>query len=392
MSNRLLLVFGLAALVFLAGCGGASGPDVLIQRDNRDLRGELQGCTPETCILNRKSVSRSSIDWIGLRRQPPPPQAQNTTADEVHLSDSSVQIGKLLAINSTNVIMDKGTYSRDQVEWIHLGGLGTQGEAPKEKEGNTGEESAKSCPADRPLGGRVQLDYVERFFPQFYVGPAESQNRIRLWFPLVPAYKPYVIQNKVVQSSWSAPYELAASVLNYEIDTSGYTAGFNNRDCKVPAQSRHGSIQFGDYDSSRAHPGLRAVRFRSLYPDLTIQLPKEIGDPWPDQGICRDRAHPDQTSQAAAHQIMSQLEFRPETCGTFPNSFCTNAGYCSLGHTIADPSAMRECIAHPEKYAVIPFSGSGTHSGEFEDSPTVQVKWEVCCGCGTRPEAGPAPD
>jgi hypothetical protein len=201
-----------------------------------------------------------------------------------------------------------------------------------------------------------------------------------------------VVQGKEMQSSPTAPYELAASVINYEVSTSGYTSGEHDRDCKVPAQSRHGSIRFGDYDSSHVHPALKFIRFLALHPALTVQEPDEVDSPWPDQGVCRDRAHPDQTAQATAPSIMSNIEIRPETCGTLPYSFCTNAGYCSLGHTIADPSAMRECIAHPEKYAVIPFSGSGTHSGEFEDSPTVQVKWEVCCGCGTRPEAGPAPD
>jgi hypothetical protein len=390
-SDKLLGVFGLAALAVLAGCSGASGPDVLIQRDNRELRGELQSCTADVCMLNSKPIARSSIAWIGLRRQPPPPQAQNATSDEVHLSDSSVQFGKLLTINSTNVITDKGVFSRTQVEWIHLGGAET-GEEHKNNEGNLSDESAKSCPADRPLGGRVKLDYVTRFSPHFYVGPAESQNRILLWFPLVPAYKPYVFQNKVVETSRTARYELAASVLNYEISTSGYTSSYKDSDCKVPAQSRNGSIQFGDYDASHTHPGLRFIRFRALYPDLTIQGPKEIDAPWPDQGICRDRAHPDKTYQATAPSIMSDLDIGPESCGTLPNNFCTNAGYCSLGHTIADPSVMRECLARPEKYTVIPFAGSGTHSGEFDDFPSVQVKWEVCCGCGTKPETGPAPD
>ena len=121
MSNTHLRLLGLAALAVLAGCSGARGPDVLIQRDNRDLRGALQSCTADVCTLDRKSIARSSIAWIGLHKQPPPPQAQNAVSDELHLSDGSVQLGKLIAVDATNAVMDKGVYSRDRVDWIHLG-------------------------------------------------------------------------------------------------------------------------------------------------------------------------------------------------------------------------------------------------------------------------------
>lgn len=387
MSDPFFLRLGWAALAVLAGCGGPSGPDVVLQHDHQVLRGALQSCTAEVCTLNSKTIARSSIDWIGLRRQPPPPGAQSAVADEVHLTDGSVHSGKLVTVDAATVVMDSEAYPRDRVEWIHFGNSGSAQEPPK-----TAEHAAQFCPVDRPLGGRVMIDYVERFGPSFYVGPAESQNRIWLWFPLVPAYKPYVVQGKEMQSSPTSPYELAAPSLNYEVSTSGYTSSTSGSDCKVPAQSRNGSIRFGDYDSSHVHPGLKFIRFRALYPDLTIQEPDEVDSTWPDPGVCRDRAHPDQTGLATPPGIMSYVEIRPEICGTMPNSFCTNAGYCSLGHTIADPSARQECSQRPEKHTVIPFSGTGTHAGEFDDFPSVHVKWEVCCGCGTRPDTGSAPD
>jgi hypothetical protein len=391
LSDAFFLRLGWAALALLAGCSGPGGPDVVIQHDHQVLRGALQRCTAEACTLNGKTIARSSIDWIGLRRQPPPPGAQSAVADEVHLTDGSVHSGTLVTVDAATVVMDSGAYPRDRVEWIHLGKSET-GEVPTATEGNPGDASAKFCPVDRPLGGRVMIDYVERFGPSFYVGPAESQNRIWLWFPLVPAYQPYVVQGKEMQSSPTAPYELAAPTLNYEVSTTGYTSSTSGSDCKVPAQSRNGSIRFGDYDAAHVHPGLKFIRFRALYPDLTVQEPDEVDSPWPDQGVCRDRAHPDQTALATAPSIMSEVEIGPDSCGKMPNNFCANPGYCSLGHTIADPSARQECLARPEKHAVIPFSGTGTHSGEFDEFPSVHVKWEVCCGCGTRPDTGAAPD
>ena len=377
-------------LVLLAGCHGASGPDVLIEHNNQNLRGALQGCTADDCTLDQKPVPRSAIDWIGFRNQPPPPQAESAVADEVHLTDASVHPGRLVSVDAAKVATESGDYPRDRVAWIHLATSAT-GEAPVKNTEGSGEESAQFCPVDRPLGGRVQVDYVQRFDPSFYVGPAESQNRIKLRFRLVNAYKPYEVQGRMVYTSSSAPYEFAASTLDYEVSTSGYTSNAHGQDCKVPAQSRHGSIRFGDYGPDHNHPGLKFVWFRSLHPNLEVQEPDEVDAPWPDQGTCRDQAHPDNTSLAAAPGIMSNFEVRPESCGTLPYNFCADAGYCSLGHTIADPSAMKECLAHPGKHVILPFEGTGTHSGKFDFYPSVQAKWEICCGCGENPDSGPSP-
>jgi hypothetical protein len=78
------------------------------------------------------------------------------------------------------------------------------------------------------------------------------------------------------------------------------------------------------------------------------------------------------------------------------------AVHCDEGHLVCVPGTAcageideaqhQDCILRPDRYAVVPFTGSevarwdhgGTHIA-------TQIRWQVCCGCG-EPPSGPPPD
>lgn len=68
--------------------------------------------------------------------------------------------------------------------------------------------------------------------------------------------------------------------------------------------------------------------------------------------------------------------------------------------TFADPTGCQDrntdCMQHPERYAVIPFSGHSvwTDPRPRADFPRVEMTWDICCGCNaTQPEPqAPLPD
>lgn len=94
--------------------------DVVITSEPDVLKGRLLGCGAEHCSLDGVAIDRRGIVWIGLAVAPPPPTATQTAFDEVHRSDGSVEVAKLLGVNSREVVTERGSYPRSEVQWIHL--------------------------------------------------------------------------------------------------------------------------------------------------------------------------------------------------------------------------------------------------------------------------------
>lgn len=94
--------------------------DVVITSRAEVLKGRLLGCVAEHCSLDGVAIDRRDIVWIGLSVVLPPPMATQTAVDEVHRYDRSVEVTKLLGINSRQVVTERGSYPRSDVKWIHL--------------------------------------------------------------------------------------------------------------------------------------------------------------------------------------------------------------------------------------------------------------------------------
>ena len=78
-----------------------------------------------------------------------------------------------------------------------------------------------------------------------------------------------------------------------------------------------------------------------------------------------------------------------EECSNPVHSACVAPTVC----VEAPDDQRRDCILHPDRYAVIPFSGSGRvgDASPGGTDVTTDRKWEVCCGCG-EPPSGPPPE
>jgi len=74
------------------------------------------------------------------------------------------------------------------------------------------------------------------------------------------------------------------------------------------------------------------------------------------------------------------------------STVCTPPTICQF---TKDPAVQRDCVAHPERYAVIPFNGdysivrSDLLGADIADKAS--VKWAVCCGCGESAPNLPGP-
>lgn len=94
--------------------------DLVITWDAEVLNGRLLGCVAEYCSLDGVAIDRRGIAWIGLSAVPPPPAPTQTASDELHRSDGSVEVARLVGINSREVVTERGSYPRPEVQWIHL--------------------------------------------------------------------------------------------------------------------------------------------------------------------------------------------------------------------------------------------------------------------------------
>ena len=95
--------------------------DLLILRSGAVEKGELKSYFGDRCQLGASSISRDQIAWIGFSTAiATPPAITGPADDEVHLRDGTVQTGRLVAVSLSQVVTEKRSYNRSQIEWIHL--------------------------------------------------------------------------------------------------------------------------------------------------------------------------------------------------------------------------------------------------------------------------------
>jgi hypothetical protein len=133
-----------AAVLVLAalGCGGGSGPDLLIDRAGRVERGVLDGCGVERCTFAGAPRPRATIVWLGLGvEHATPPALGDPMHDEVHLVTGSVERVRVLSIDSDRLTAAGATFPRREVTWVYLAGGGV----PPEGEEVSGSRAAAGC-------------------------------------------------------------------------------------------------------------------------------------------------------------------------------------------------------------------------------------------------------
>ena len=393
--------------------------DLLILRSGAIERGELKSYFGDRCQFGVSNISRDQIAWIGFSTAiATPPAISDPAHDEVHLRDGTVQTGRLVAVRLSQVVTEKKSYNRSQIAWIALAAGGESSPLPGEirhpeiKDGGkpeSGQPSAsppasppgkespvpseapsatrsprppndavKPCPADKPLGGHIEVKYVSNPY-----GGHDCQGTIRtvLRFPLV--------DNSPSTSPWSSRLwtGFSAPELNYDVSSAGCvdTPG-DDLTCQAAGGRRTGKVTLGTIGRlgfSRGNVGY--VIFKPVKPEIAFEvLPDEIHTAFTTPLTCE----PFNRGGMKASWLVGFAggTIRPRyRRGESDQAFVT----------FVDSTGCNDsnCMQHSELYAVIPFTG---HSVWTDPRPNagvlrVEMTWEICCGCGTGPREGTSP-
>jgi hypothetical protein len=387
--GSILAVF--AATRWLDGEGGAPGDvgrveirDVLVARDAEVRAGLLAGCDATRCELDGRLFDRSSLAFVGLGVETAtPPAIEDPSRDELHLRGGGVVHEPLARIDDEAVFAGARRFERGEVTWVYLavaaeaerpGPQGTE-EAPRPpvRTPRPAGDPLEPCPEDRPLGGSIELEVVytrERFY--------RCDQKARLWFGLIP----------MGQGPW--PSELGSphhsDAIRYELSSSGCSdmPDPHGEVCTAPEEARSGRVDFGPIGPLGVANQSGGVTFYPTDPALDFQLLDEISD-WRIFQIQCVLPGGGGTSGLKIRLGGSVRPWGPDECEIGP---CVAPGACYR----AEDALRRDCVLHPDRYAVIPFEGSetrrlmpgvaGLNSGEFKD---VTTRWRVCCGCGEPP-------
>ena len=404
--------------------------DIIVEREGAQRTGALTACNAASCTFDGEMIPLVRIAWIGLGQEAQTPPAANGNADLIFVRDGDPVTARLSALDATTVRTTRGSFPRAGVTWIHVAARsadappGTQPGTERPPEGTPppaaepppappsgqapprppsppangqrsprerNREPVKPCPADRVLGGAIEYDYsiADRHYQR-------CSGSARMWFHLYPA-----------PLAW--PYRLGgpwlSDAITYRLKLHGCTDLPDQwgEVCTGPPQDEvRARAVIGTVGAGGVEPIAGAdwgpVSFDPLVPELYfVTLPDAIRhDPsltpitcvlpggggsssWGLQVIGRitawGNAPCDSDSHAAAACVQPTL--------------CTDA---------TDPEQKRDCAAHPDRYAVIPFTGSQravtTESAGVGVPGTVQtwdLRWKVCCGCG-EPPSGPPPE
>ena len=129
--------------------------DVLVGRDGQRQTGELQSCVGPRCRFDNQTVAKDAIEWLGMGvRETTPPAVVHADQDELHLRDGSVRTGALVGISLGEVLLETGSFDRDQVTWLHLAGppgAQAEGALPATGAPGTGQGcEGPGCPSPTP--------------------------------------------------------------------------------------------------------------------------------------------------------------------------------------------------------------------------------------------------
>jgi hypothetical protein len=121
-----VMVLALAAspaAIAQSGADARTRYDVLYLMGGEGLKGTLQGCSAEACILEEIIHPRAGIVMIGLAVTPAdaPPPIADPLADAVNRRDTAAwEPGRLIAIDEATVVTEEGSYDRTDVAWVYL--------------------------------------------------------------------------------------------------------------------------------------------------------------------------------------------------------------------------------------------------------------------------------
>ncbi|HEY7002502.1 MAG TPA: hypothetical protein VH330_12255 [Candidatus Udaeobacter sp.] len=233
------------------------------------------------------------------------------------------------------------------------------------------------CPADKPLGGRIEVKYVDN--P--YSGD-DCQGTIQtvLRFPLV--------DSAPSTSLWSGKLwtGFSATELNYDVSSEGCvdTPG-NDQTCQAAGGHKTGKVTLGTIGPLGFRSGtVGYVHFYPVKPEIAFDvLPDEIHRAFTTSLTCVG-AH---GGGMKAGWIVGFAggHIRPRKQGSSEQAF---VAYVDPTACQSGSSDYPSCMQHSELYAVIPFSG---HSVWTDPRPRasflrVETTWNVCCGCGAPPK------
>jgi hypothetical protein len=377
------VAFGLACLAALPGETATSArddkmvSDLLILRSGAVEKGELKSYFDNRCQLGAKSILRDQIAWIGFATgTTTPPAITDPAHDEFHLRDGTVQSGRLVAMSLTQVVTEKSSYNRSEIAWIAL--AIEQGTQPRRSSG----VAVEPCPADKPLWGYIEVIYVSNPYSGH---DCRGTIRTVLRFPLV--------DNDSSTSPWSRKLAVGfhASEISYDVSTAGCvdTPG-DDLTCQATGGRRTGSLLFGKngWSGLRRNTG-SDPEFYPLKPEMYFDaLPDEIQEAFSRPLTCIG-VH--SGGMKATWKVgFGGGQIRPRGPGESDKAFVTFADSTGCQDRNSD------CLQHPERYAVIPFSGHSvwTDPRPRADFPKVEMTWDICCGCNaTHPEPqAPLPD
>ena len=93
--------------------------DLLIMRDGSQSSGSISKCTPASCTMNGRLLSRDSIRWIGLRQAgaAPPGSPAADTVLFVSRPDISARVS---GIDDSTVRTTHGNFPRRDITWIFI--------------------------------------------------------------------------------------------------------------------------------------------------------------------------------------------------------------------------------------------------------------------------------
>ena len=243
------------------------------------------------------------------------------------------------------------------------------------------------------LGGRIEMSYG--FVPGWPPSCKGAVN-IRLKFQLEPEWHdtPEELRTAV------PPVYLAKQAV-YEISTEGCEDivgglfdfwGGANVACNVRGDRRSGLIAFGPESNSD-------LSFFPLSPQLHLVLPAEALLNLEGQCVYVDGRTSDSPIDHLGGSFLNVGS--GEDCETSTRyeygqppdllDFCVEPNVCNSS---ADSQTLAECYTHPERYAVIPFTGSLSKQGGILQGSDINgnafpvqvddahVRWEICNGCG----------
>jgi hypothetical protein len=178
----------------------AAAEDTLILTDGVRT-GSVEEYSGDICRFDGTAILRSSIYFIGLDAELPPPAPQDGMRDEVHLRDGSVHQGSLISIDATDVVTEGAVHPRKQVSWIWL--------TPMQQ--GAGQGTTPAAPPDATGGARGRNSIYE------WEGTIRVENQYSGKMGRHRWRAEYRVKLLEVQSGTSPIINLEPQQINYEI-------------------------------------------------------------------------------------------------------------------------------------------------------------------------------